>query len=228
MLADIVGTNSTAALTFADALAAQHTLRSTSASTPTSRRPGSSRSMASTLASYSRAAATAPAPAADTAGEPDIRGRVSPAGACTSHDRFFLDGRHSSEPSSSSPTRANSWTRLGRFADRSSPSTLFGLFWIALRPRADGAARLIYTPIARLIDVAHGSSGQPPVRRARDRGRCRRDRRAGRSSSTRCSPRSSGATSSCGSAARGARARSCHGTDRRSCAQANQELVARP
>ena len=42
--------------------------------------------------------------------------------------------------------------RLGRFAIIFAV-TLSGLFWIALG-LARGAARLIYTPIARLIDVA--------------------------------------------------------------------------
>ena len=87
------------------------------------------------------------------------------------------------------------WARLARFAAIVA-GTLFGAFWIAFG-LSRTTARLIFDPIARLIEVTRlvRDGGRYDVRA--DAGRRRRNRRADRCSSTRCWATSRSAISSC-------------------------------
>jgi signal transduction histidine kinase/CheY-like chemotaxis protein len=149
-LADIIGTNSTAALTFKDAAAATGTLRATA----TNPRIVDARLFThegTLLATYVRPGQS---PAAALADGPKPRGSGTV-------DRF--EGGHllvirpislndeiigSIEVLSD---RTEMWTRLARFGIIVA-GTLFGTFWIAFG-LSRTTARLIFRPIAQLIEV---------------------------------------------------------------------------
>ncbi|HUF05844.1 MAG TPA: response regulator [Candidatus Binatia bacterium] len=151
MLADIVGSNSTGALTFGDEQAARDTLRAMSIN---SHIIGASLFTTDgvPLAAYTRT------------------DREAVTSAPSRHDRqgagegaFFEGGRlrvvrlirfngevvGSIEVDSDT---AEIWTRLGRFAAIAA-GTIFGALWLAFG-LSRISARIIYTPIARLIGVA--------------------------------------------------------------------------
>jgi len=149
ILADIVGTNSTAALTFKDAGAATETLRATSvnehiiaarlftrdgALLATYVRPGLS-------SSSQESATTAPGTEAFALYE---SGHLRVGRPISLNDEII--GSIAVE----SDTR-EIWTRLARFAAIAG-CTLFGAFWIAFG-LSRKTARLIFDPIARLIAV---------------------------------------------------------------------------
>ena len=175
MLADIVGTNSTAALTFADPVAAQATLGAVSVN------PHVVQARLFTidgrqLASYSRSG-DSPAPEADTADEPDTeprfeRGRLHVTRPIVLEGdtvgTIVLESDTSELLDAARPVRRD---RGGHAVRR---------LLDCLRTGADGGARDLHPH--RPADRGHtAGQRQPPVRRARGRRRRRRDRRAGRS-----------------------------------------------
>jgi signal transduction histidine kinase/CheY-like chemotaxis protein len=149
-LADIVGTNCTAALTFVDAAAATGTLRATAVNehildAQLYQRNGT------LLATYTRA----------NLASKRARSAVAPdqgvgASAVFVEDRLRVvrpisfDGEIIGHIVVESDT-AEVWTRLRRFAGIAA-ATLCGAFWIALA-LSRKTARLIFAPIARLIEV---------------------------------------------------------------------------
>ena len=169
MLADIVAANSTAALTFGDAEAAAGTLRATALN----QHILDARLFAkdgTLLATYTPPGPLgAPCPAARTS--PRSASRRSPVFE-GDHLRVVrpiaLDGEIIGHISVDSDT-ADVWTRLGRFATIVA-GTLFGTFWIAF-VLSHATARLIFDPIARLIQRDPARSRRRPLRRSRRRGR---------------------------------------------------------
>jgi two-component system sensor histidine kinase/response regulator len=149
MLADIVGTNSTAALTFRDATAAADTLRATGVNEHilAARLFTTDGTL---LATYLR-----PAMASSAAPED-----VTPPGAGAlarfegSRLRVVRPILLNHEIIGSIVVESDTtevWTRVARFVAIVA-GTLFGAFWIALG-LSRTTARLIFNPIARLIDV---------------------------------------------------------------------------
>ena len=179
MLADIVGTNSTAALTFKDAAAAAETLRATAVNEHILDARLFTRD-GTLLATYMRPDVS---PGARPAGRRRAAGRrsaspCSRAATCASSGRF----RSTDEIIGSIAVESDTtevWTRLARFAAIVA-GTLFGAFWIAFG-LSRTTARLIFDPIARLIEVTRlvRDGGRYDVRA--DAGRRRRNRRADRS-----------------------------------------------
>jgi signal transduction histidine kinase/ActR/RegA family two-component response regulator len=149
LLADMLGTNSIAPLTFNDATAAAETLRATAVNEHIERArlylPGGA-----LLASYTREPASARAGESD---EPPV-GRTDV--AVFERDRLrvvrpiFLDGGVIGTISVDSDT-AEITARARRFIVIVA-STVFGAFWIALA-LSRATARLIFRPIAPLVDV---------------------------------------------------------------------------
>jgi signal transduction histidine kinase/DNA-binding NarL/FixJ family response regulator len=150
MLADIVGTNSTAALTFADARAATETLRATAVNEHilNARLFTSDGTL---LATYVRPGTSSkPAPRAG----PPRTGREEVALFEGSRLRVVRPISLNNEIIGSIAVESDTTevrTRLVRLATIAA-GTLSGAFWIALG-LSRAMARLIFTPIARLIDV---------------------------------------------------------------------------
>ena len=139
MLADIVGTNSTAALTFKDAAAAAETLRATAVNEHILDARLFTRD-GTLLATYvrpgvagDRALPDDATPAGRRAGR-RVRGQPPARRAAD-----FARTTRSSAASRWSPTPTEVWTRLARFAAIVA-GTLFGAFWIALRAVAHDRA----------------------------------------------------------------------------------------
>ena len=150
MLADIVGTNSTAALTFKDAAAAAETLRATAVNEHILDARLFTRD-GTLLATYVRPGVVG-APACRTT----PRRRASSRSPCSSGDhlrvvRPILLNREIIGSIAVESDTTEVWTRLARFAAIVA-GTLFGAFWIALG-LSRTTARLIFDPIARLIEV---------------------------------------------------------------------------
>jgi two-component system sensor histidine kinase/response regulator len=165
MLADIVGANSTAALTFRDAAAAEDTLRATALNehildarlfTADGER----------LALYTRpgfewSASASDDPLHQTAAPRAIfeQGHLRVVRPIVLHEETIGSITVESDT-------GEVWTRLGRFAAIIA-AALFGNFWIAFG-LSRITARLVYAPVARLIDVTRivRDSGRYDVRAA--------------------------------------------------------------
>jgi two-component system, sensor histidine kinase len=151
MLADIVGSNSTAALTFRDAVAAEDTLRATAINEHILDARLFTRD-GTRLAVYVRPGY----PLRSLAGDDPAR-QTPDARAIFEHGHLrvvrpiVLHRDIVGSIAVESDTR-EIWTRLGRFAAIVA-ATLFAAFWIAFG-LSRMTARLMYTPIARLIEVA--------------------------------------------------------------------------
>jgi signal transduction histidine kinase/CheY-like chemotaxis protein len=163
MLADIVGTNSTAALTFNDAMAAAETLRATAANEHILDARLFDRD-GTLLATYARPGLT------PSAALPPGAGSASP-GAAAFFERgrlrvvrpIALHGEIIGSIAVESDT-TEVWTRLARFATIVA-ATLLGAFVVAFE-LSRRTARLIFDPIARLFEATRlvGHSGDYGVR----------------------------------------------------------------
>jgi signal transduction histidine kinase/ActR/RegA family two-component response regulator len=151
MLADIVGSNSTAALTFKDAAAAEDTLRATAINEHILDARLFTRD-GTRLAIYTRPGFTWRSSSTDDPARqtPDARAIFE-----EGHLRVVRPILFHEEIVGSITVESDTgeiWTRLGRFAAIVA-ATLFAAFWIAFG-LSRMTARLMYTPIARLIEVA--------------------------------------------------------------------------
>jgi signal transduction histidine kinase/CheY-like chemotaxis protein len=150
MLADIVGTNSTAALTFLDASVAADTLRATSVNEHILDARLFTRDGA-VLATYVRPGL------AWSRVVPNHDGRPNPAAVAVfegHHLRVVRPIAFNGELVGSISVESDTtevWSRLGRFAAIVA-GTLFASFWIAFG-LSRKTARLLFDPIARLIEV---------------------------------------------------------------------------
>jgi len=159
MLADIVGTNSTAALTFNDAAAAADTLRATAVNTHIIDARLFTRDGA-IIATYTRHGAPSRTEAPAKANGTNVEAPARFEGNRLRVTReISLNGERIGSIVVDSDT-TEIWTRLAQFA-AIAVATLVGAFWIAL-VLSRATARLIFDPIARLIEV---------TRRVRDSGR---------------------------------------------------------
>jgi signal transduction histidine kinase/CheY-like chemotaxis protein len=151
MLADIVGSNSTAALTFRDAAAAEDTLRATAINEHILDARLFTRE-GTRLAIYERPGFVwRSSPTDDPARQtPDAR-VIFEAGRLRVVRPILFRGEIVGSIAVESDT-SEIWTRLGRFAAIIA-ATLFAAFWIAFG-LSRVTARVMYTPIARLIEVA--------------------------------------------------------------------------
>jgi signal transduction histidine kinase/CheY-like chemotaxis protein len=150
MLADIVGTNSTAALTFKDATAGAETLRATAVNEHIldARLFTSDGTL---LATYARPGTSSTPALADTAEPPGVEAlAVFERSRLRVVRPISLNGEIIGSIAVESDT-TEVWTRLARFVAIVA-ATLFGAFWIALG-LSRTTARLIFDPIARLIEV---------------------------------------------------------------------------
>ena len=162
MLADIVGTNSSAALTFKDAGAASETLRATAVNEHILDARLYTRDGA-LLATYLRPGYPRPA-APDQVGPPGTTGTAQYG---RGRLRVVRPISLNHEIIGSIAVEADTyeiWDRLTRFATTVA-LTLFLAFWLALA-LSRATARLIFDPIARLIEVTRlvRSSGRYDVR----------------------------------------------------------------
>jgi two-component system sensor histidine kinase/response regulator len=165
MLADIVGTNSTAALTFNDASAAAETLRATAVNEHILGARLFSRD-GSLLATYLRPDRWIPAAQRDDGSRP---GLVPVAIFEEQNLRVVRTIALNHEVIGSIEMESDTkevWTRVARFVAIVA-GTLFGGFWIALL-LSRTTARLIFEPVARLIEVTRlvRDSGRYDVRAA--------------------------------------------------------------
>jgi two-component system sensor histidine kinase/response regulator len=151
MLADIVGSNSTAALTFNDAGAAEDTLHAMALNVHILDARLFTRDGAR-LATYARPGFSWSTSGSDNplvqSPEPQVifdEGHLRIVRPILLHEEIVGSITVESDT-------AEIWTRLGRFATIVA-ATLFGVFWIAFG-LSRMTARLIYSPIARLIAVA--------------------------------------------------------------------------
>jgi signal transduction histidine kinase/DNA-binding response OmpR family regulator/HPt (histidine-containing phosphotransfer) domain-containing protein len=148
MLADIVGTNSTGALTFNDAAAAAETLRATVINQHiTSARLFTPDGVL--LSTYRRAGAPAPSVTAQDGSVPSAVA-VFAAGGLRVVRPITLDGKIIGRIEVESDT-GEIWTQLTRFSAIVG-ATLLGALALAFG-LSRATARLIFSPIARLIDV---------------------------------------------------------------------------
>ena len=180
MLADIVGTNSTAALTFKDATAATDTLRATAVNEHILGARLFTRD-GTLLATYMRPDVSARRrELPDDTDAPGVEaGRAVRGKPPARRPADFARSTRSSAASRCESDTTEIWTRLARFAAIAA-GTLFGAFLIAFG-LSRTTARLIFDPIARLIEVTRlvRNGGRYDVRA--ERRRRRRDRRADRS-----------------------------------------------
>jgi signal transduction histidine kinase/CheY-like chemotaxis protein len=152
MLADIVGTNSNAALTFKDAEGATETLRATSVNEHILNARLFTRD-GKLLASYMRPGAAWSLPRPDDASPTEGADVVSfEAGYLRVVRPISLNGEIIGRIAVASDTK-EVWARLTRSA-AITVATLFGTLWIALG-LSRKTAQLIFAPIGRLIDVTH-------------------------------------------------------------------------
>jgi len=150
MLADILGTNSTAAMTFKDATAAAETLRATAANEHILDARLFTRD-GTLLATYIRQGAARSPALPDDVVPPGIGAKALFEGNLLRVVRSIsLNGEIIGTIAVESDT-TEVWSRLARFAAIVA-GTLFGAFWIALA-LSRTTARLIFGPIARLIEV---------------------------------------------------------------------------
>ena len=150
LLADIVGTNSTAALTFRDAEAAADTLRATSLNEHILDARLFTRD-GTLLAEYRRPDVSWGSAVPEDAVPPAVEAVARFEG---NHLRVVRPISLNHEIIGSIAMESDTaaiWSRLARFAAIVA-GTLFGAFWIALG-LSRATARLIFTPIARLIEV---------------------------------------------------------------------------
>ena len=150
MLADIVGTNSTAALTFKDATAAADALRATAVNEHILDARLFTRD-GTLLATYMRPDILSSRALPDDATPPAVEAVARFEG---SHLRVVRPISLNQEIIGSVAVESDTtevWTRLARFAAIAA-GTLFGAFWIAFG-LSRATARLIFDPIARLIEV---------------------------------------------------------------------------
>ena len=150
MLADIVGTNSTAALTFKDAAAAADTLRATAVNEHILDARLFTRD-GTLLATYMRPGLSWSPALPEDATPPGVEAVALFEG---NHLRVVRPISLNHEIIGSIAVESDTtevWTRLARFAAIVA-GTLFGAFWIAFG-LSRTTARLIFDPIARLIEV---------------------------------------------------------------------------
>jgi signal transduction histidine kinase/CheY-like chemotaxis protein len=150
MLADVVGTNSTAALTFKDAAAATETLRATAVNEHILNARLFTRDGA-LLATFTRPGVSASPIHPRDGAPPDIEPLALFEGIRLRVVRPISLNHEIIGSITVESDTTEVWSRLARFAAIAA-GTLFGAFWIALG-LSHTTARLIFGPIARLIDV---------------------------------------------------------------------------
>ena len=150
MLADIVGTNSTAALTFKDAAAAADTLRATAVNEHILDARLFTRD-GTLLATYMRPGISSSPALPDDAKPPSIEAVALFEGSRLRVVRPISLNHEIIGSIAVESDTTEVWTRLARFAAIVA-GTLFGAFWIAFG-LSRTTARLIFDPIARLIEV---------------------------------------------------------------------------